>query len=414
MTRRPQNSDQDLHDRIRRSMSHYRMDRSLGSARRSRGPSWLRFALPVTAVLAGLAVSLTAIEILQMVGGPALPGGREALEVCQPHQRLAHIPDAWLEPGENRAAIRKRLENLPLVAKEEVRDLAIYLFSDGRLGSACLTLGGGLLTLGPFPHDVRTMHVNVAGESVRYEGGTSSLEGPVTAAGVAGQGVKRVEVIRADGARIDATLAGGVWLAWWPERVSGAAVEAFDVAGRLLGRHDAGIGVPAPAPPISEEAARVGCLQDIEVPEEWRLPGEDFDAAQARVRSLPLLIVDLGTHRSMYLLGDELHWALCTYDRLTEALGSTHGPRPTESEAVTVRAGRSRDPWTLPEPVLAGTRAPDVARVVVELADGSQVEARVEGGYWLASWRLHVDAGTVRAYDAEGNVVGEIPVPGGG
>ena len=412
MSRRPDLSDADLRDLIRRSMEHYRMDRSLPTAGRRPRPSWRRIALPVSAVVAGGVAAIVAIGVLQPFGGPRPSIDRGALEVCRPEQRPRQIPDDWLDPGETRAAIIDALRHLPLAARHEDRGLTIYLFSDGRFGASCVTLGNDPGSLGPSVRHARTMHLDEAGGVVRIAGGSTGPEGPVIASGTAAEGVERVELIRSDGERIPAILAGGVWVAWWPERVGGTSVEAFDAQGRLLGRHEESITVPPPAPPFSDEVAREGCLNDHVIPEEWRLPGEDFDEAQERVRSLPLLIAHHAAHQSTFLFGDETYWIHCTLDRLAAGQSASSGPRSDEDGPVIVRSGGSPNPWDLPESVIAGEAAATAARVTVELRDGSIIDAQLAGGYWLASWESFAEARTVRAYDSDGNELGSTSVPG--
>jgi hypothetical protein len=372
---------------------------------------WLRIALPVSAVVAGGVAAIVAVGVLQPPGGSRPSIDQAALELCQPEQRIVQIPDEWLEAGEKRAAIIDELRNLPLVARHSDRGLVLYLFSDGRFGASCVTLGNDPGSLGPSVRHARTIHLDDGGDAVRIVGGSTDTDGPVVVSGTAADGVERVELIRSDGQRIPAIVAGGVWVAWWPERVSATSVEALDAQGRLLGRHDEPISVPPPAPPVADEAARKRCLRDEVVPEESRLPGEDFEEAQERVRNLPLLIVHHGAHVSTFLFGDEKYWVDCTLDRLAADQSGSSGPRSNEVRPLTVRSGRSPNPWDVPESVIAGEAAATVASVTVELSDGSNLDAEVAGGYWLARWESFAEARTVRAYDSDGNELGSMPVP---
>ena len=205
-------------------------------------------------------------------------------------------------------------------------------------------------------------------------------------------------------------LAGGVWLAWWPERVNGMSVEAFDSQGRMIAREEETITVPPPAPGPGR-GARERCLVDQEIPEEWRLPGEDFDEAQERLEGLPLLIVHHGTHTSTFLFGDETYWVNCTVDRLAD--GQTGAADRAATRARRSSAERLLPaPWDVPEGLIAGEAAADVVTVNVELSDGARIDAQVADGYWMAWWESDAEPRTVRAYDARGNELGSTSVPG--
>lgn len=405
-------ADSDLGERIRRSVQHYRAERSLPVVRPVPRRSLFRAVLPVSAVVAGGVAAIVAFGILQPIGSSRPTIDRAALDVCRPERERPRIPEDWLEPGETRAAIVEALRDLPLAAKAEDRGLVVYLFSDGRFGATCVTTGNEPGSLGPFANDVRTMLLDVGNEAVRIAGWTTDPQGPVIASGIAGEGVDRVELVRSDGQRIPAMLAGGVWLAWWPERVSGTSVEAFDSEGRMVAREEETITVPPPAPQIPDGVARERCLVDQEIPEEWRLPGEDFDEAQERLEGLPLLIVHHGTHTSTFLFGDETYWVHCTVDRVADGQTGSSGPRSDEGAPVVVRSGSSPAPWDVPEGLIAGEAAADVVTVNVELSDGARIDAQVAGGYWMAWWESDAEARTVRAYDALGNELGSTSVPG--
>jgi hypothetical protein len=412
VSRGPVIHDSELGERIRRSVQHYRAERSLPVARRMPHRSLLRAVLPVSAVLAGGVAAIVAIGILQPIGGSHRTIDREALDVCRPERQRPTIPEDWLEPGETRNEIVEALRDLPLAAKAEERGLVVYLFSDGRFGATCVTTGNDPGSLGPSADEVRTMLLDVGNEAVRIAGWTTDPQGPVIASGVAGEGVDRVELVRSDGERIPAILAGGVWLVWWPERVNGMSVEAFDSQGRLVAREEETMTVPPPAPRVPDEVARERCLVDEEIPEEWRLPGEDFDEAQQRLEGLPLLIVHHGTHTSTFLFGDKTYWVNCTVDRLADGRTGSAGPRSDESGPVVVRSGSFSAPWDVPEGLIAGEAAADVVTVNVELSDGARVDAQVTDGYWMAWWESDAEARTVRAYDARGNELGSTSVAG--
>jgi hypothetical protein len=411
MSRPRASFDADLGDRIRRSMQHYRAERSLPNDRRMPRRSLLRAVLPVSAVgAAGVAV-IVAIGILQPIGGSRPTIDRAALDVCRPERQRPTIPEDWLEPGETRAAIIEALRDLPLATKSEDRGLVVYLFSDERFGATCVSIGNDEGSLGPVALDVRTMLLDLPDGGVRIAGWTADPEGPVIAAGVAGGGVDSIEVVRSDGERIPAMLAGGVWLAWWPERVSGTSVEAFDAQGRLLSRDAEAMIVPAPGPRLSDAGAREGCLADEEIPEEWRRPGEDFDEAKQRLLGLPLLVTHHGSESSAFLFGDETYWVFCMVDRLAEGRSGSAGPRSDEAGPIVVRMGSAPAAWDVPERVIGGEAAADVASVTVELSDGARIDAQVAGGYWMAWWASDAEARTVRAYGAGGNELGSESVP---
>jgi hypothetical protein len=404
----------DVTARIRRSMQHYRMDRPMNELRRTRVPRLRPIAVVATTITAAVAITFAVLTLvlpwLESTGRePDWHGGAAA---CRERTSPFQIPSDWLEPGESSSGIRRHLESLPLIGQQRRGDGGLVVLGDERFVRICFIQETALGSLGnAFVTDTRAA---VGDRQLEYlwgsaDGGGDQLggEGPVVEAGLAGTDVGRVEVVREDGSRVAAVLAEGIWVAWWADRVSGSSIEAFDADGGLIGQFGEGVEVqPTPSPP-SRDVATDLCLSQIDsVPEEWRLPGEDFNSALERVRALPLLIAHQSTGH--YLFGDERFWALCTVEWQEEeqGAGSTWGPLEEPTQAVEVRAGvGSPDPFAPRALALAGTATADVARVVVVLEGGAEVEAEVVDGYWMASW-LPTEAGvTIKAYDGSGDLL---------
>lgn len=417
MTGRAPLSDADLGARIRRSMQHYRLDRPLAGSGRGEpaATAWLRRALSAAAVVVALAVIVGLLTVLvpgrapQPGSGSGIPG---AVDACRTQRSPYYIPRAWLEQGETEAEIRERLRRLPLAAQDQRGQVAVLLLTDGQFTRTCVVALS--VDLGPFVEEVMTVAISSMQEGpVHYAWGDTT--GPIVEGGVAGSDVARIEVIRADGVRVHAILAQGVWVAWWREAVSGVAIEAFDAQDRLLGEEHGGIEVPPPPSHMPEAYATEACLGGIEeVPEPWRLPGEDLPDSLARVRNLPLLITDHGQWASTFLFGDETFWAVCIFDNRSPDSGHSGsiGPRE-ESEAVAQPLSDwSSGPLDPPYSVIAGSATREVARLQVVLANGTSVEAQVKAGYWLASWKEESHAVKGRAFDAAGVLLGEVSLPG--
>jgi hypothetical protein len=401
-------------------MQHYRMDRPPKELRKlagSRVPRWRLIALAATTIVGAAAITLGALSILQPSLRPpgGVPDWSAGAAACRENAKPAHIPNDWLEPGESRRDIRRRLDSLPLIGQERRGEGGLVVLGDGRFFRICFAREAGLGSLAnALVTETRTP---LADREFEYlwestDGGGDQLggEGPVVEAGMAGAEVARVEAVRADGTRVVAALADGIWVAWWTERVSGASVEAFDADGRLIAQIAAGVEVAPPsasAPPV--DVVTELCLDEIEsVPEPWRLPGEDFTSALERVRALPLVIAHEATGH--YLFGDETFWVACTvvpHDDGPSTVSAASGPLEDLTEAIEFRAGvGSPDVFAPPGTfMLAGTATDDVARVEVVLEGGAAVEADLAGGYWMASWQENEAGVAVKAYDNAGNLI---------
>jgi len=188
-----------------------------------------------------------------------------------------------------------------------------------------------------------------------------------------------------------------------------------------------GNGSPTPSAvptstPIAEADARSACLDlGASVPEIWFRPGEDAGAIRALFQALPLLIVDRRPLASTFLYGDSRFLSVCTFrdtgqpERDFSVIRAPRGEHPDavyflggSSSAGAVDALGNPDPRNLPDLLMVGLVADDVARVEVVLTDGSTVEARVAGGYWMAWWQYNVGSVSVRAFGADGASRGEI------
>ncbi len=180
-------------------------------------------------------------------------------------------------------------------------------------------------------------------------------------------------------------------------------------------------GSPAPSS-IDEPDVRSACLDlGSSVPETWFGPGEDANAIRAWFQALPLLIVDRRPLASTFLYGDARFLSACTFrdteqpERESSVLRAPRGEPEGAvyysggfSDPGAIDAAGSPDPLRLPDLLMVGAVADDVVRVEVVLTDGSTVEARVAGGYWLAWWQFNVGSVSVRAFGADGVLRGEI------
>jgi hypothetical protein len=356
------------------------------------------------------AMTLAGILLVQVARGPDWDVGAAA---CRDDDGPFQIPSDWVEPGETRFEVRRHLASLPLIGQDRHGDGGLVVLADERFVRICVIHDSSLgSAANPVATDVRAP---IGDGDLAYlwetaDGGGHQVggEGPIVEAGLVGADVARVDVVREDGSRVTAAVADGIWVAWWAERLSGASIEAYAADGSLIGEIADGVSI-GPSPPSPSRRAVAGlCLGQIEsVPEEWRLPGEDFSSSLERVQALPLVIA----HESegSYLFGDETSWALCTVDPHEDpeqALGVTWGPREEPAQPVQVLSGgEASDPFAAPSFAMAGAATGEVARVLVILDGGSEVEADVGGGYWLASWNENEDGVVLKAYDVGGDLL---------
>jgi hypothetical protein len=421
MSRRHDLSDAELRDRIRHSMEHFRAERAANMLK-AHAPRRRSFAVAATAIAAA-AITIGIVSIVRPWLGP--PGGTSDWvnggAACRAIYAPWFVPDDWLEPGETRIDVRMHLEGLPLIGQERRGDGGLVVLGDERFVRICVVrdTAGSLGTLATVV--VTEPRAAVGDRELQYRWGRSDGgghlmggKGPVVEAGVAGSEIDRVEVIREDGSRVTAILAEGIWVAWWPERLGGASIEAFDADGRLVERVSEGVTVSAPPSPVAMDVATDRCLDAIDsVPEEWRLPGEDFTRSLERVRALPLLIAHESTGH--FLFGDETFWVLCTLESIEgepPIPSVTSGPVEPPVRPVEFRAGGgSPDPFMPPNIVLTGTATDEVSRLEIELEGGGVVDADLVEGYWMASWAQNEAAEEIRAYDEGGELIFEDAFP---
>ena len=101
-------------------------------------------------------------------------------------------------------------------------------------------------------------------------------------------------------------------------------------------------------------------------------------------------------------------------DRTISILDAVAGEPLTVDATATFGSPTPEGAPAASEGVMAGRFSGPVATVVIDLSDGSSLEASIADGYWLAWWQGALDdAVTVRGLDGDGRVVMEVSVPGG-
>jgi hypothetical protein len=171
-------------------------------------------------------------------------------------------------------------------------------------------------------------------------------------------------------------------------------------------------------PPSDEEAA-AGCLalEPSEVLEEWVEPGEDATSVAARIGALPIALRDTGPTGSVFVFADARFVVMCDWSASTSAPeGIARGIREesADSSVMLLFAFSQADaepptPGVDADQIAVGTMRDDVADVTVVLETGARVRAVSGDGLWMAVWHEPADAVTLRASDASGALIDEVP-----
>ena len=265
MTDPAQPSDEELTQRIRRSMSHYHIDRPLEVAAPRRGRRIWEVARLVAASAGGAALTLVVLALLGglspapagdasptlqpsgSVGarptapatGPPGPTAEEAAAECLSLEPDGVVDD-WLEAGEDPAEVVARIAGLPLILRDDRTPGSVLVFADDRFVVGCEWGAGASAPEGIF-RGVREPAVDPSvkllfafSERDGAEPPSPAFIGDQVSVGVARDDVARVLVVLEDGARVEASVGGGLWLAWWQEPVEAAMLRAYDASGALL------------------------------------------------------------------------------------------------------------------------------------------------------------------------------------
>lgn len=257
--------DQELAERVRRSMAHYRFSRPMTDVPRPRSRVvWLASLAGAAAV--GAAVSLAVIAGLNLVPRVSNPGNEPTpTPIVQPDPSATPVPvldvteaqaaaeclqvepadviNQWLEPGETKADVVARFATLPLLIVDRREEWVMFVFADDRLVTGCRfiaaheqpeTIVRSVRTvLGNRP--ARALYIGSQPMTIDENGDmVPNGEPDITAVGVAQPNVARVAIVLEDGRTLDARLGAGMWFAWWNDPVSGVAIRTYDQDGRLI------------------------------------------------------------------------------------------------------------------------------------------------------------------------------------
>jgi hypothetical protein len=278
-------TDEELTGRIQRSMDHYRLEAPLPSTVLVRArPAW-RAGTLLAAGLAGAVLTLALLSVGDRlrapgdVGGPSpnqssgataspapTPGPTDvpvaaAREECLPQHGI--VPVDWLQFGESEQQVRDHFLALPLLVEWHDQMGSLFVFGDDLFVAVCTFEGrpGVAAFAGGF-HLVREQPERAVmaggsfsgGGSVDDDGNPDPANPPeMLLQGFATDDVERVEVALADGTSVEATLAGGVWVAWWHLNVGTVEIRAFGMDGELVETVPHTMFVPAPAGPDGVE-----------------------------------------------------------------------------------------------------------------------------------------------------------------
>jgi hypothetical protein len=175
--------------------------------------------------------------------------------------------------------------------------------------------------------------------------------------------------------------------------------------------------------PITDADATAACLtvEPSGVQADWLRPRESRAEVAERFGRLPLLIADRRAGASIFVFADGRFITSCGFTAGLEGPGSImRGIRQLRENAAADVLFISSSPMTVdedgrmvpggePEIVAVGTTAPDVARLAVLLEDGTLLDARLTNGIWLAWWTEPLSGVAVRAFDADGRRIDQIP-----
>jgi len=175
---------------------------------------------------------------------------------------------------------------------------------------------------------------------------------------------------------------------------------------------------------ISDATATDRCLAvtSESIQDSWIQPGETVDQVIQRLVTLPLLIADRREHASVFLFGDERFVVVCQFrdtggeelefsvwreprvaaDDVIRYLGGGYTGGAVDANGVIVGLN-------LPDLTAHGTVTPDVARIELVLEDGTTREARIAAGDWVIWLQEDVATTALRAYDAQGDLLREMP-----
>lgn len=276
-------TDEELSQRIRRSMDHYTFDRPLpGPHDGGRAAAW-RWSGMLAAAAAGALVALVAVALVGWPRAGMLGSGTpssspiamtaaaspsESLSTASPRPEASEvgrtsadrtcladpgeIPAEWLRPGESKEAVRDRLGALSLVHADQRPHAARFLYADDRFVINCQidrradgSSGSGIV------RGIREDH----GGGLEYSSGSAYAGGEIVdgmrrpadmcMTGTAAPHFVRVEVGLSNGDTVEAWLGDGLWLAWWNEPVDAVEIRGYDADGDVTTvRHE--LSVPRP------------------------------------------------------------------------------------------------------------------------------------------------------------------------
>jgi heat shock protein HslJ len=273
-------TDEELAQRIRRSMSHYHFDRPLQVAPRRSWGMWDAARL-VAAGAAGAALTLVVLGLLRgispapvgeasqtprpspSIAGPSAPPSATPAQGPTEDEAAAgclrlnpdDVAEDWLEEGEDAATVIDRIAGLPLVLRDDRETGSVLVFADDRFVVMCEWSAGasepeGIARVVRESTDDWVKLLFAFSEQDGAESPTPDYVGDQVSVGIARDDVARVLVILADGARVDALVGEGLWLARWQEPIEAVTLRAYDASGTLLDE--------VPADPTSPDLALIG------------------------------------------------------------------------------------------------------------------------------------------------------------
>jgi hypothetical protein len=442
--RRPA-EDELLAGRIRDSMAHYTFDRPLPAARRRASP-W-RWPVLAAAALGGAAAAILAISLLggmpraPLAGASPTPapsgvasppgspiGEAEAGTRCrEPHE----IQDSWIAPGETAESVADRLRQLPLIHVDRRATATFFLYADNRFTIQCEVRPG---PTGELLADVSMGPREPHGGGLEYSGGASSPGSPEPGGqvpdlymfGTAAPRFVRVEIVLADGGALPAWIGDGVWFAWWNEPISSVAIRGYAGDGTVTTLREGINFVPIEPDPTPEPTPWPGLPREFDgihdacstestdVPAEWLRPGELRGQVLQRIRSLPLIDIDIRDHAAGYLFADSRFVVECRIYRtsttdpeheVARTLREDPGDGLIYSFGSARGAGGGPDGNWPADMLMVGSAAERFEQVDIVLEDGSVVPAVLQDGMWMAWWNDPLASVEVRGFDAEGDSI---------
>lgn len=266
MTHPGQPTDEELAQRIRRSMSHYTFDRPLHVSARGRDARVWNAARLVAAGMAGAVMTLVVLALLrdassapsgnpspnpsatQTSGAPLAPSPSGSADAPTEGEAAVgclslapgEVVDEWVAEGETAESVAVRIARLPLVLRDDRADGSVLVFADDRFVVMCEWAAAA-----PAPEGIaRALRVPAVDPSVKLlvafserdgaEPPTPDFIGDQISIGVVRDDVARVVVVLDDRTRVDALVRDGVWMAWWDEPVEAASLLAYDADGTLI------------------------------------------------------------------------------------------------------------------------------------------------------------------------------------